>query len=154
MSFLEFWHWWALALCFVVIEAIYPSGVFMAMALAGGFMGALYWYYPELTVPAQLGGFGAFTMVLSYITTYFYRKKLGSHDDVRSIAAQHMGKEITLTMPVQNGFGEVELDGTIWELKGPDIKKGEKAKIIGIDHHALVVRPLNVKVNPEDQAMH
>jgi len=145
MTYLEFWHWWALALIFVVVEAVMPSGVFMSMALAGGFMGALFLAYPDITWQAQLGGFAAFTMVLSYPTTYFYRKKLGSHDDFRSVAAKLIGEEIELTMPVQNGFGEIEVDGTIWSLKGPDIKKGERARIIGTDGDMLVVRPVKFK---------
>lgn len=145
MTYLEFWHWWALALIFVVVEAIMPSGVFMSMALAGGAMGALFLMYPDITWQAQLGGFAAFTMALSYPMTYLYRRKLGSHNSVRSAAAHLMGEEIELTMPIQNGFGEIDIDGTIWGLKGPEIKKGSRVRIIGIDGDMLVVRPLPPK---------
>ena len=147
-NYLEFWHWWALALCFVVVEAIMPSGVFMAMALAGGFVGALFLYYPEMTWQAQLGGFAAFTMVLTYPLTTLYRKKLGSQHSAKHAAAKHMGQEIELTMPIRNGYGEIELDGMIWGLKGPELKKGEKVKVIGVDTDMLVVRPLQ---RPKDE---
>ena len=149
MNYFEFWHWWALALIFVVVEAVMPSGVFMSMALAGGFMGAIFLTFPDITWQAQLGGFAAFTMALTYPVTHFYRKKLGSHDDFRSVAAKLIGEEVTLTMPIQNGFGEITVDDQIWSLKGPDIKKGERVKIIGIDGDMLVVRPVNI---PKEEA--
>lgn len=153
MSYFEFWHWWALALIFVVVEAIMPSGVFASLAIAGGIMGALYLYYPDMTIQAQLGGFAAFTMVLSYITTYFYRRKLGSHNSVKHAAAEHMGKELELSSAIQNGFGEITINGTIWGLKGPELKKGSKVKIIGLDGDLLVVRPINSKSESSSQSI-
>lgn len=152
MVSLEFWHWWVLALCFVVAEALLPSGVFTSLAIAGGFIGALHLYMPELTWQAQLGGFGAFALVLSYPLTALHQKKIAAKGSVKEAAAKVVGKELELTMPVQNGFGEMEIDGIIWELKGPDIKKGEKVKVVGIDGNMLVVKPVNQKIDPDQIA--
>lgn len=150
MVSLEFWHWWVLALVFVVIEALAPSGVFTAMALAGGIIGGMILYFPEMTWQAQLGGFAAFLMVLSYPMTALYRRKINNKGSVYEAASKVVGKEIELTMPIQNGFGEIDIDGSIWGLKGPDVKKGEKVRVVGLDGDMLVVVPIKPKVD-EDQ---
>ncbi len=149
---LQFWHWWVLALVFVVIEALLPSGVMASMAVAGAIVGALFLMFPDLTWQAQLAGFGGLTLAFSFPFTHIVQKKLAIKAHAQLAARQYLGKELVLTMPVRNGFGEIELDGTIWELKGPDIDKGEKVLVTGVDHHILVVRPLKRKTDSDEMA--
>ncbi len=150
MTYLEFWHWWALALILVVVEALVPSGVFVALAVSAGIMGGLFLYLPDLSWQAQLAGFGGIALVLSYPTTYWYRKKLDSHNNMEEIMSHFIGQDLVLTSAIQNGFGEIELDGRIWSLKGPDIKKGVKVRIVDMDGNMLVVLPYPKKASPDD----
>lgn len=141
----EFWHWWVLALCFVVIEGMIPSGVFIAMGIAASILGAIVMQYPHLEVSPQLGIFGTITMVLTLIFARYKRKQY--QEEVRNgrIPANNMlGKELKLVLPIQNGFGEIEINGFHWSLKGPDTPKGTLVQVIQLDGEMLMVYPSSV----------
>ncbi|HFE39649.1 MAG TPA: NfeD family protein [Gammaproteobacteria bacterium] len=141
----EFWHWWVLALCFVVIEAMVPVGVLASMGVAAGIVGGLVMAYPFLELRSQLGIFGAFTMVAIVFFARYKRKKFLEEMEKGETPAQRMiGKEFELTRPIQNGFGEVELDGQHWPLKGPPLSAGTLVKVVRLDGDMLLVFPADL----------
>jgi len=147
----EFWHWWVLALCFIVIEAMIPSGVFAGMTLAGAALGALMFSNPHLPITVQLGIFGTITMVVAYSIAYFRRKKnMAAAVEGQVSADEMMGKEFELKFPIQNGFGDIELDGQHWSIKGPDAIAGTLVRVVKLDGEMLLVYPVNLLNNPED----
>lgn len=141
----EFWHWWVLALCFVVIEGMIPSGVFISMGIAGSILGAILMKYPYLEVTLQLGIFGSITMVLTFIFAQYKRKQYLEEVANGKIPASNMlGKELKLKLPIQNGFGEIEINGYHWSLKGPDTPAGTLVKVIQLDGEMLLVYPSEI----------
>ena len=145
---LLFWHWWALGLVLVVMEALTPSGIFAGMAVSAGATGAVSLANEELAWEPQVAIFAVITVLI----TFAWRKILGvsasegEEFSTRAKAKKLVGTEFELTLPLQNGFGEALVDGINWELKGPDSKKGSRVRIIGIDGNILVVYPLPQKV--------
>jgi membrane protein implicated in regulation of membrane protease activity len=142
-----FWHWWALGLVLVVMEALTPSGVFAGMAVSAGATGAITLSNEELAWEPQLAIFAVITVII----TFAWRKILGvsaseeAEFSTRSKAKALVGTEFELALPLQNGFGEALVDDVNWELKGPDTKKGNRVRVIGIDGSILVVYPLPQK---------
>jgi len=149
----EFWHWWVLALCFVVFEAMIPSGVFFSMTIAAGILGAVLMQYPYLEISPQLGIFATISMTLTLITAHRkraqYQAALEQGED-SSPAQSMIGKEFELTSPIQNGIGEIELDGQHWSLKGPSIKTGILVRVLQLDGEMLMVMPVDV-INQYEQ---
>ncbi len=138
----EFWHWWVLALCFVVIEGMVPAGVFMSMGVAGGILGGIIYQYPNVDISVQLGIFGSITMALTLIIARYKRKQYVEELKSGSIPAEFMlGKEFELKLPLKHGFGEIELDGQHWSLKGPDADRGTLVKVLKLDGDMLLVYP-------------
>ncbi|MDH5231053.1 MAG: NfeD family protein [Gammaproteobacteria bacterium] len=144
---LEFWHWWALALIFLVIEGVAPSGVFAALAVAGGLTGAAVLSFDSLSWQIQLVIFTTSTIVLQFIFSRLFKSFSKDQENVDTKAKQLLGEEFDLVLPIQNGFGEIQIDKVYWELKGPDMKKGTKVKVIGVDGQMLVVRAIKTANN-------
>ena len=141
----EFWHWWVLALCFVVIEGMIPSGVFISMGIAASILGAVVMKYPYLELTLQLGIFGSITMILTFVFAQYKRKQYLAEVASGKIPANNMlGKEFALKLPIQNGFGEIEIDGYHWSLKGPDAAPGTLVKVIQLDGDMLLVYPADI----------
>jgi len=143
MFVLEFWHWWALALIFVVIEALILSGVFVAFAIAGLVTGMAFYYYPELDWRLQLVIFATVTVITLFIIRALFSDWLNENAKSHSSSSEMIGKDLVLKQPIQNGFGEIEIDGKNWALKGPNLKAGTEVRVIGVDSYFLKVHPLS-----------
>ena len=139
---LEFWHWWAIALILVVVEALVPMGIFGGMAIASAITGALFLAFPELHWKPQLAIFAALTTVFSGAWYMLLRKSSSAAYSTRQKAKEYIGRDLVLTQPLQNGFSELELDGICWELKGPNLRAGAKVRVVGVEGDILVVYPV------------
>ncbi len=135
------WFWYAIALVLVVFEGMRPSGLFAAMAITAGILGGLITAYPELTWQQQLGIYAGITMVLSFIITRVVAA-IRKNDDDTPESKTMIGQDFYLASPIQNSFGEIELDGVFWSLKGPDMKKGTYVRVVGVDGQMLAVMPI------------
>ncbi len=155
MFVLEFWHWWALALIFVVIEALILSGVFVSLAIAGLFTGMASNSYPELDWRMQLVIFSAITATSLVIIRALFADWLNKNAEEHNSSSEMIGKDLILTLPIQNGFGEINIDGKNWAIKGPELKPGTKVRVIGIDSYFLKVHPVSqIKfINGEDDSL-
>jgi len=141
----EFWHWWVLALCFVVFEAMIPSGVFFSMTIAAGVLGAIIMQYPYLELSPQLGIFATISMTITLIIARRKRAQyLEAAEQGDSPAQLMIGKEFELSSPIQNGFGEIQLDGQHWSLKGPNIKTGTLVRVLQLDGEMLMIMPVDI----------
>lgn len=136
------WFWYAIALILVVFEGMRPSGLFASMAVTAGILGGIVTGYPELSWQQQLGIYAAMTLVLSFITMKLVARFRKNHDEGPESTSM-IGKEFQLTFPIQNSFGEIELDGLFWSLKGPDMKKGTLVRVVGVDGEMLAVMPVS-----------
>ena len=144
---LEFWHWWALALIFVVVEALLLSGVFVALGVAGLITGIAFYVYPDLGWRPQLVIFGSSTVVTLALIRSLFSGWLNKNAEEHASTSEMIGKELVLKLPIQNGFGEIEIDGKNWALKGADQKAGTTVKVIGVDSYFLNVRPIRSSTN-------
>jgi len=142
---IEFWHWLALALIFIVVEALLVSGVFAAFTVAGLITGVTFYVYPDLGFKEQLVIFATSSFILFYIIRYFFADKLSQSAEDNASTSKLVGKELVLERPIQNGFGEVIIDGVNWAVKGADQKAGTTVKVVGTDGHCLSVYHFTTK---------
>lgn len=146
---LLYWHWWIIGLVLVVGEGLMPSGIFASMAIGGLVAGTVSWIIPGVSTPIQLALFTT-TMLVSLISIRYVRKKtrMEARTD-RTDPKDYIGREFTLTASVQNGYSEIELDGIVWTLKGPELKAGDRVRVVDTDTDILVIYPLDRKFNNE-----
>lgn len=140
---LEPWHWWAVALILVVIEALFPSGLFACMAVSAAITGAISQYFAEIGWQPLLAIFATLTVTTNTILRLILGKRTGADTVARyAHAKEQLGQTLTLLQPIQNGFGEIEINGVHWELKGPDTRSGVEVRVIAVDGDILSVMPV------------
>lgn len=150
----EFWHWWVLSLCFVVFAGMYRSPIYIALTLASGLMGAYITQQPFMPILLQLGVFTTLTLIFVVLLNYWnHKSKSSTPAEQQEPDANHMiGVEFELSSAIQNGFGEIKLDGQHWSIKGPRIKAGTQVRVLKLDGQMLMVMPVDIiKQHREEQ---
>lgn len=132
-----YWHWLTLGAILLALEIIVPGAIVMWFGFGAMVTGLVLLLVPSLSVAAQLILF----VVLSVISLIAWRKSPwykeettpsdtpGLNDRLNS----NIGKVYTLSTPIINGRGTVEVDGTIWQVQGADAPTGTRVKVVSLD---------------------
>ena len=144
---IEQWLWWALCLAAMVSAAVLRGGLSLWVAAASGIVGAVCWVTPEIPNMYQIMLFLLISLA-GYAFADFFRKSNPDADkpvdpeEVRQAGERHIGRVITLGKPIVNGFGNIDIDGEQWRIRGEDAAEGKQIRILdadGIDRDVLIV---------------
>ena len=136
-----YWHWWLFAVVLFIIEVILPGTFFLWMGVSAIAVGALAFILPDMATSTEIIIF-AILSVVSVVAWRKYQKNNPAKTEQPTLnrrGAQYVGRVVTLTKPIKDGFGKEKVGPTIWTLQGPDADIGTKVKIIGIDSAILLV---------------
>lgn len=59
----------------------------------------------------------------------------------RALKILHVGQVISLPCPLKKGQAVVSLQGKVWTLYGPDLRKGQMVKIVHMSKDDIYVKP-------------
>jgi membrane protein implicated in regulation of membrane protease activity len=138
---LDYWHWWIFGCILLVLEMLLPGVFFMWLAIASAIIGGLLLMYPELSLSMQFFLFGVIS-VSSVLAWRFYSIKNPPKTDepfLNRRGEMYVGRTLNVTEAINNGFGRVRLDDSIWKVSGPDCPVGSQVKVIGVDGLCLQV---------------
>jgi inner membrane protein len=134
------WSWWVLGLVLLGIEVLLPGFFFLWFGIAAILIGisALLIDWPW---QMQVIGF----VVLSGITALIGRRFAGNvngetadpHLNLR--ASRLEGRTFILSEPIVEGRGRVQIDDTVWQVRGPDAPAGARVVVTGSDGSVLTV---------------
>ncbi len=136
-----YWHWWLFAVLLFIIEMMVPATFFLWMGVSAVAVGILSFFVPDLRSSTELIIFAVLS-VISVIAWRFYQAKNPSktdHPTLNRRGEQYIGRVVTLTKPIGDGFGKEKVGSTLWTLQGPDADIGTKVKITGVDSAGLLV---------------
>ena len=142
-----YWHWWILAVVFVILEVFAPGTFFLWMGISAGISGFLLLLVPGMSWELQWSIFA----VLSVASVIVWRTQMAKHpgESVRSTlnrrGEQYVGRVFTLAEPIVNGMGKIRVDDSTWKVEGQDCQEGVRIKVTGVDGVILRVEPV-----PED----
>ena len=137
----EAWHWWVLAIVFVILEVFSPAAFFLWMGVAAGIVGLIMLVAPELSWELQLLAFAIFS-VSSIVLSRRYLDLYPIQTDQPKLnrrGEQYVGRTFTLDEPIINGFGKIKVDDTTWKIEGDDCDGGNKITVTGVDGVVLRV---------------
>ena len=136
-----FWHWWVLALVLLVLEAMVPGAIFLWMAFAAAIVGTLLLLAADLSWQIQWTVF-AITSVASMVAWRLYQRQHPTKTDKPMLnrrTQRYLGRTLTLDTAIVNGVGRVNMDSTLWSVKGEDRPAGTTVKIVGAEGSVLLV---------------
>lgn len=145
LSGLEWWHWLVFAMMLIILEMIAPSFWFLWIGVAAGVMTLITLAVPSLHWETQLLLFGALSMASLCVQWLILKRLQPAVSDQPALnrrGEQYGGRLLTLTEPIENGYGVVRVDDTRWRVGGPPLPAGRTVRVIGSDGMTLLVEPV------------
>lgn len=143
MLHITFWHWWILAVLFLLLDIlILELGTFflwLAMAAMG--VGGILYFLPVLQIEFQLLLFSALsiaTLLLGRALLSKY-KVVSDHPHLNRRGSEFIGQTFTLIEPIVDGMGRVKAGDNSWLVEGTDCLAGTKVKVVGVNGTRLKI---------------
>jgi len=141
---LVWWHWWVIAVAFIILEVLSPTVFFMWMAVAALVVGVLLMFVPMswevqfllfalLSVVAIMGG-----------RTWFRRHPIKTDQPLLNERGQTLvGQIAVVENPIVNGTGRIHIGDSTWKVRGPDAPAGTRVRIVSAESTVLTVELLD-----------
>lgn len=135
------WMWMALALLAITFAGTLRSLSLTWVSLVATLVGGITWANKTMPDITQLLIFAAVTLPGVAIVHFFIKPRLATtqtdEDPQSAIKApsprQIIHRSFTLTEPIVNGFGQIEINGVTWRVRGEDSAAGEQIHVLGVD---------------------
>lgn len=137
----SFWHWFTAAVLLFIFELILPTTFLMWTGIGAFCTGSVVYLKPDLDWSVQLVLFAIFSLI-SIILGRKWLKKLPIESDeplLNRRGEQYIGRVITLSEPLLNGVGHVSIDDTRWRIEGPNLKAGNRVRIVALNGSSFSV---------------
>jgi len=140
------WSWWILGMILIGIEVLAPGTFFLWFGLAAFFVGfvslivgpeSAFWVWQT-----QIITFVVVALLFAVIGRTVMRNKrwdTSEHPDLNERGSQLIGRQAVLTQPISEGMGRARIGDTTWRVKGPDLPKGSKVKVVSAEAETLIV---------------
>jgi membrane protein implicated in regulation of membrane protease activity len=126
--------WLSAAVVLGIAELLVPGVFLIFLAIAAGVVGLATLALPDLPVAAQLGAFGAWSVVTVLIGKRWYSDyPVETSDPMLNDRARRMiGEMVTVSEAIVEGRGRVRVGDGEWPAAGADAPVGTRMRIVGV----------------------
>ncbi len=135
------WHWLILAVVLFIGEMLVPGTFLVWMGLGAAVTGGLLLLMPTLPWQAQWMCF-ALVSVGSVLLWRRYRRRhpeKNDHPTLNRRGMHYVGRHFTLTAPIVDGVGKLQVDDSSWKIMGQDLPAGAHVQVVGTEGTMLRV---------------
>jgi len=139
----DFWQWWILAIVLLALETFVPGAIFLWLGIAAFILGLVVFLVPALDWASQLTVFASMSIVTLLVWRIYQRRRPTETEQplLNRRGRQYVGHTFTLIEPIVNGEGKINVDDSIWRVRGPDCPAGTVVEVTGVDGIILLVEP-------------
>ena len=128
------WNWMVLGLVLLILEILAPGVFLLWIGIAALIVGAVtlaLWNAAFWTWQIQVVVF----VILSLISAYAGKRIMDGRGEVSDLpllnqrGAQMVGRTATLSEPIREGRGRIQLGDTLWRVSGPDLPAGARVRV-------------------------
>jgi len=137
-----YWNWWVFALLLIIVEVLVAGTFFLWMGISAAAVGLVLFLLPGISWEVQLSLFAAFS-IISIVLSQIWLVKHHRKEPLSTLnrrGSQYIGRQYTLTEPIINGDGRLNIDDTVWRISGPDLESGAQVIIEGMEGTILRVK--------------
>ncbi len=137
-----YWNWLVLAVVLVTVEILVAGTFFLWMGISAGVVGLILMILPGINWQTQLTLF-AIISIVSIVLSRIWLVRHHRNDPPSTLnrrGSQYIGRHITLTEPIVDGVGRINIDDTVWRISGSDLDAGNQVIIEGMDGTILRVK--------------
>ena len=137
-----YWNWWVFALILIIVEVLVAGTFFLWMSISAGIVGLVLLLLPGISWQLQLSLFAVFSITSIILSRIWLARHTRAEppSTLNRRGSQYIGRQFTLTEPIINGVGRLNVDDTIWRVSGPDLDAGAKVVVEAIDGTILKVK--------------
>jgi membrane protein implicated in regulation of membrane protease activity len=134
------WSWMIAAAILFVLELMAPGIFFMWFGVAALVTGLIVFRY-DISWQWQLLWFCGLSLASVLLANRYLRQHpLESERPLlNERAARLIGQSFDLVDPIVNGRGSIHSGDTIWRVEGPELPRGTRIKVVGVDGSVLKV---------------
>ncbi len=137
-----YWNWLVLAVVLVILEIVVAGTFFLWMSISALAVGLVLLILPGISWQMQLTLFATFS-IISIILSRIWLAKHHRNEPLSTLnrrGSQYIGHHYTLTDPIVDGIGRLNIDDTVWRVSGPDLPAGEQVIVEGMSGTILHVK--------------
>ena len=135
------WFWWIVAGVLLLLELMTPGVFAMWLAFAAASVGIADYFF-DLNWQLELLAFAGFSLVYVYLARPWYSKSNLQNSDQPNLNQRiysFVGKSYILHEPIVDGEGKLDIEGTRWDVLGPNLAKGATVKVTAVEGMKLRV---------------
>jgi inner membrane protein len=135
------WFWWIVAGVLLLLELMTPGVFAMWLAFAAASVGIADYFF-DLNWQLELLAFAGFSLVYVYLARPWYSKSNLQNSDQPNLNQRiysFVGKSYVLHEPIVDGAGKLDIEGTRWDVLGPDLASGATVKVTAVEGMKLRV---------------
>jgi len=152
MDEMNHWHWWSLAVLFMVLEVFTPGTYFLFIGISAAAIGGVVLILPGLDWEYQVFGFAvlAVTAIVAARNYLRVRPLTSDRPTLNRRGAQYVGRTFTLEEPMVNGQGKIRVDDSTWKIRSasaPNLAAGVRVTVTGWEGIELTVEPAQERID-------
>jgi membrane protein implicated in regulation of membrane protease activity len=136
------WTWWIVAAGLLIAELIFPGVFLVWLGIAAALVGAINFFVP-IAWQLEILVFGALSVAIILIANPWLKRRQAVQSDRPNLNQRmldYVGKKFVLEEPIRNGRGQLKIEDTYWELIGPELPKGARVLVTGVEGSRLTVK--------------
>lgn len=136
-----FWSWWILAVALAAIEILAPGVFFVWLGIAAALTGIIMLVVPGIAWQWQVLIFAVLSVV-SVVGWRTYQKRHPTRTEDSTLnrrGEQYVGRVVSLTEAIVNGYGTARIGDSTWRVAGPDLPAGTSVRIVSATGGVLKV---------------
>ncbi len=139
------WFWITLGGLLLAAEMLGASGYLLWSGVSAVVVGVVVWLLPQLDWEWQGSLFAVMTIVVAYLWWYWLRKRPAAATSGSQVLNQRnrqlIGTRATLTEPMHNGFGRINIGDSSWRAQAnEDLPIGTEVEVVAVEGVTLVIR--------------
>ncbi len=135
------WFWWIVAGLLLLAEMLMP-GFFMLWLAVAAALTAITDYLFHLSWIGEIFTFAAYGFLSILASWRFVMGSRRAKSDQPFLNQRHagfVGQSFYLDTAISQGRGKIKVEDTLWDVEGPDMAKGERVKVTGVNGLRLIV---------------
>lgn len=141
------WSWMVLGMLLLAVEILAPGFFLLWIGLAALIVGAIslmFWDAAFWSWHVQVVVFLTLALAAAYAGRRIMAGREAESDQplLNRRSEQLVGRTATLTEPIREGYGRIQLGDTLWRVSGPDLPVGARVKVVSVSDLELVVAPV------------
>jgi hypothetical protein len=135
------WFWWIAAGVLLMLELMLPGVFFVWLAAAAAVVGVFdaafhFGWQIELVL------FAVFAVIFLFGGRKFLASRKEMQSDIPNLNQRmydYVGQLHPLEVAIVNGRGKIRIDDTLWDVMGPELTKGSRVRVTGVEGMRLKV---------------